>query len=513
MCSSSTGYCPGAVRSKSALGLSLLPYHYGHLALTPLQQREAGCYAKTMLTRRSPQAEANRALAEGRYDAAFAVLEGALRRPRHRLEQAQLMLQLAAVYALYGSDGLSDGLICLHEAAGIKPSITHTPLYRALHWEFAAYRGDAPDDVRAGAIAAAEAGNPLASYHAASALVAISDWGEAGQVLLRLEPQALPEYLVWRRWSLLAQSYERTGAWREAAEAYEQAASLSSSSDRQGELLNLAASWLEAGEPQEALSALANVDDQLLVDDVDRAVRCYLEGRTQLALDNPNLALELFLEAARFEEQSQEQSYGLALALAQTYAILGDYEAAFAMYPRALALAASEQRAFAAHEYAFALLEADRPLEAREALHEAAQDARYSHRADLFADLAGLEYRLGNFAEAEEHARRALALGAEAPACLTLGQIALEYYRLEEAIAWLEQAVGASREGEADWLQAQQLLCDCYVQEGYQRPEAVLRHAEAALAYLPPGDEWALTIEQYRQTALTQLGGQKRIFN
>jgi len=466
-----------------------------------------------MMSRRSPQAEVYRALAEGRYEAAFAVLEGALRRPRARLEQAQLTLHLAAIYALYGSDGLSGGLTCLHEAASIEPSITQTPLYRALYWEFAAYRGDPPDDVRTGAIAAAEADHPLASYHAASALLAISDRGEAGQVLLRLKPQSLPEYLVWRRWSLLAQSYERDGAWREAAEAYEQAASLSSGSDRQGELLNLAASRLEAGEPQEALSALANVDDQLLVDDTDRAVRCYLEGRTQLALDNPNLALELFLQAASFEERTQEQSYGLALALAQTYAILGDYPAAFALYPRALALASPEQRAFAAHEYAFALLEADRLLEAREALHEAAKDAHYSHRADIFADLADLEYRLGNFAEAEEHARRALALGAEAPACLTIGQIALEYYRLEEAIAWLEQAVGASREGESHWLQAQQLLCDCYVQEGYKRPEAVLRHAEAALAYLAPGDEWALTIEQYRLTALTQLGGQKRMFN
>lgn len=466
-----------------------------------------------MMSRRSPQAEVYRALAEGRYEAAFAVLEGALRRPRARLEQAQLTLYLATIYALYGSDGLSSGLICLHEAASLEPSITHTPLYRALYWEFAAYRGDPPDEVCAGAIAVAEADHPLASYHAASALLAIGDWEEAGRVLRGLKPEVLPEYLIWRRWSLLGQSYERDGAWREAAEAYEQAASLSSGSDRQGELLNLAASRLEAGEPQEALSALANVEDQLLVDDADRAVRCYLEGRTQLALDNPNLALELFLQAASFEEQTQEQSYGLALALAQTYAILRDYPSAFAMYPRALALASPEQRAFAAHEYAYALLESDQPLEARDALYEAAQEAHYHHRADVLADLADLEYRLGSFAEAEEQARRALALGAEAPACLTLGQIALEYYRLEEAIAWLEQAVGASREGEADWLQAQQLLCDCYVQEGYKRPEAVLRHAEAALAHLAPGDEWALTLEQYRQTALAQLGGQKRIFN
>lgn len=469
-----------------------------------------------MVVRRSPQSElapAYRALAEGRYDAAFAVLEGALRRPRGRSEQAQLTLHLAAVYALYGSDGLDGGLMCLHEAASIEPSITHTPLYRALYWEFAAYRGDPPADVRTGALAAAEAEQPLAAYHAASALMVVNEWHEARGVLAALKPAALPNYLVWRRWSLLAQTYELEGAWREAAEAYEQAASLASGADRQGELLNLAASWLEAGEPHEALSALANIEDALLADDSERAIRYYLEGRAQLALENPNLALELFLQASRFENLAQEQSYGLALALAQTYAILRDYPAAFAMYPRALALAAPEQRAFAAHEYAFALVEADRLLEAREALLEAVKDAHYSHRADVYADLADLEFRLGNFAEAEAYARRALDLGCEAAACLTLGQIAFEYYRLDEAIAWFEQAVSASREGDADWLQAQQLLCDCYVQQGYKRPEAVLRHAEAALGYLSTGDEWFLTLSHYRDTALQLLGGQKRVLN
>ena len=62
-------------------------------------------------------APAHRALAEGRYETAVTLLEGATRRQRRRSSQAQIKLYLAATYALYGPDGFEWGEQKLREAA------------------------------------------------------------------------------------------------------------------------------------------------------------------------------------------------------------------------------------------------------------------------------------------------------------------------------------------------------------------------------------------------------------
>lgn len=57
------------------------------------------------------------------------------------------------------------------------------------------------------------------------------------------------------------------------------------------------------------------------------------------------------------------------------------------------------------------------------------------------------------------------------------------------------------------------MLADIFVQQGYARPERVVFHAEAALRYLHPNDEWALILQGYARRARELLGGYARRFN
>lgn len=455
---------------------------------------------------------AHRALAQGHYETAFALLESALLKQRRAQDQARVMLYLAAAYALYGEDGLEGGLRCLNEAVDADPQIAQDPLYRALYWEFGAYRGDARSDVRRGALAAAEGGDGVAAYHAASALIIVGAYKRARRVLEACEPEALPVYLQWRRYSLLGQALESSGDYAGAAGQYQEAVARSRGSDQQAERLNVAGCQIEAGRADLALTILAQVEEDLL-EPVEQAVRRYLEGRAHLALGNPNQALEWLLRARLQEEAAGEPSYGLYVALAQTYASLGQRKRAIEAYLQALELAAEGQRAVTLHEYAYTLFEDDQLLEARDNLWKVVQDERYPFRAEVYADLAEIEFRLGNFANADDLARRALDLGAVASACLCLGNLACEYYRFDEAVEWFEQAASASREGELDWLVAQEMLADTLVQRGFDQPGRVLKHAEAALRHLNPSEEWAITLRDYAARARDMLGGQQRILN
>lgn len=88
-----------------------------------------------MLFRRQRPADlesARKALAEGQYDVAFAMLEMALRRGPNRHALGATWLQLAALYALYGEDGLENGQPALRNAVTSDPNLASHPLYRAL---------------------------------------------------------------------------------------------------------------------------------------------------------------------------------------------------------------------------------------------------------------------------------------------------------------------------------------------------------------------------------------------
>ena len=474
-----------------------------------------------MFFRRSPTAEiepVHRALAEGRYEAALALLEGAAKRGRQRgkqrSNQAQFKLSLAAAYALYGEDGLEGGLLYLGEAAEADTAVTHTPLYRALYWEFAAYQGEPMSDVKRGALTAAQAGDATAIYHAACALAAIHAFKRATEMLLEVDAKALPAYLEWRYWSLLGRSYEAQGLFEEAADAFEHASTLCPCEDKFSELLNLAANRLEALQPNLALAALERAERTFYADSAsERAVQRYLTGRAHLLLGNPNTALNLFLEASVSESAAGESSFSLRLALGQTYSLLGKLRRAAESYSEAVQLASKRQRALALHEYALLMLEANDLERAKELLQEAAEDEHYDLHAEAYADLADVELRLGNLRSADALAQRALDLGATTPACLTLGNIAHEYSRFDEAIVWFEKAASASARGSAEWLFAKEMLVDSFVQQGYAHPDRVIHHAEAVLHYLSPFDEWTLLMQGYLDHAKALLGGKPRLLN
>lgn len=468
-----------------------------------------------MIFRRSPLSElepAQRALAQGRYEVAFALLENAARRPAGRSTQAVLWLHLAAAYALYGLDGVDNGLVVLRSAVHADPNIAQHALYCALFWEFAAYRGDPVGDVKRGVKAVIGGDDPIARYHAGSALVAAGAPKTAARTLSGLGDADLPTHLVWRRWSLLGQAYEQLGDWPGAAEAFGVSARLAGGAEREAERLSLASCQLELGDAAEAKSTLDVIDESLLSQE-ERAVKCYLEGRANVDLGNPNRALELFTEARALEDPAEEPSFSLLFATGQCLASLGRTREAEWELERAVAHAPLEHLPFARHEYAFALIESERLDDARDTLEEVLGDPGYPHRAETFSDLADVLFRMGQFDEAEVVARQALELGATAAACLTLGSIAYDYFRLDEAVSWYEQTISASRPGEPSWVNAQQLLADVFAQQGEEAVERLLRHASAALMYTDPGSDWFLPLQRYCDQAQDWLGGNTRLFN
>lgn len=455
---------------------------------------------------------AHEALARGQYDVAFAMLENAVRRGGARGQHGPYWLHLAALYALYGDDGIDNGQPALRNAVTADPNLVSHPLYRALYWEFAALRGASVGDVKRGLREVPADGDPTASYHAASALFAVGASRSSGKTLSAIDEDALPAYLRWRRWSLMGQCHEAMGEWDEAALAFARAVEGAPPPESGAERLSLAGALIELQRTDEALEALSAVDDEQLGDD-ERAVHRYLLGRAHLELDNPNLALELLREAAALDEGAGEPSYSVAFATGQALAALGRHDEAADAFQQALAVAPAEHRAFTQHEAAFALTECDRLAEAEGFLAEVVSDPSYSHRAEALADLADVRFRRGEFETAQTLAEQALELGATAPACITLGNIAYEYYRLDEAASWFEQAISASAAGDPFWVSAHQMLADLYAQMGEEHSSQVLLHARAALEHTDPASEWYLPLTQFVEEAKARLGGFDRLLN
>ncbi|MDZ7703947.1 MAG: hypothetical protein U5L04_05615 [Trueperaceae bacterium] len=326
---------------------------------------------------------------------------------------------------------------------------------------------------------------------------------------------------MWRRWSLLAQTYEAAGDWPQAALAYEQSVAHSHEHDQQGERLNLATSWLEAKAPWLALEALEALRDDLLIDDTERALHRHLLGRIHLQLDNPQQSLDhlqvawhLATEAADAGETPPDDfRFDLRFALAQTYAALGRFAEASANYAAALESAPHDQRSLTRHEYAYVLFETGELLAARDLLRDVLKDGDYPFRGDAYADLADITLRLGDADEARDLAEQGLELGATANASLCLANIAAELFLFDEAEMWLERTLSASSPGDEFWLAASQLLVDTLAQQGYPDPSRVIRHAERVLEHLPPSDEATLVLQHHIGEAKARLGGAKRWLN
>ncbi|MEJ2668688.1 MAG: hypothetical protein P8Z81_16610 [Deinococcales bacterium] len=441
--------------------------------------------------------QARRALAQGQYDVAFAILENAARGGFARGAQAQYWLHLAAVYALYAEDGVENGMPALRSAVTADPSLAEDPLYRALYWEFAAYHGGTVGDVKRGIRQVPARAEPVAGYHAASALLAAGAPKSAAKRLSLIRAEELPTYLVWRRWSLLARAVEHAPA-----------------AERDAERLSLAGALLEVGDPPATLAELAHIDEDGLRAE-ERAVLRYLSGRAHLESGNPNQALVLLREAHALEGEAHGSGAGFqtALATAQALVALGRFSEANEAFAAALAVAPAEDRPYVQHEAAYALIEAEALGEAEGMLSEVVSDPTYPHRAEALADLADTRLKSGEFDGAEVLARQALEMGATATACLCLGNIAYEYFRLDEAISWFEQAVSASQPGDPVWVSAQQLLADAYAWSGEAMAERVLTHARLALEHTDPASEWYLPLRRHLATAKRLLGGHDRLLN
>ncbi len=469
-----------------------------------------------MFFRRSGLSElegAHQALAQGQYDVAFALLETAARRPLGRADKGRYWLHLAEMYALYAEDGVESGLPALRTAIEMDPALASSPLYQALFWEFKAFHGGGVGDVKRGLRNVPLETDAAAAYHAASALLTVGAPKSAARRLRQVDPEPLPAYLRWRRWSLLGQCAEALGSWDEAAEAFEQAIEECPESEREPERLSLAGALLELGRTPEVLATLEQIDETRLMEE-ELAVQRYLSGRAHLDSGNPNQALGLLQEARALRtSDSDEQAYNVAFSTGQVLTALGRHEEATIAFGEALSLAPAEHKPFTQHEAAYALIEAEKLSEAEEMLAEAVADPSYVHRAEALADIADLRLKLGDFDGAESLALQALDMGASASACLCLGNIAYEYFRLDEAVSWFEQAVGASQTGDPVWLSAQQLLADVYAQLGPSKAEQTLRCSRLALEYTDANSEWYLPLQRCAADAHALLGGNDRSLN
>src|SRR5690606_10168174 len=276
--------------------------------------------------------------------------------------------------------------------------------------------------------------------------------------------------------------------------------------------LSLAGALVELGRTEEAVQILTQVEDDNLRQE-ELAVHRYLLGRSHLELGNPNLALELLAEAVPADDVDGAGSYSVDFATAQALSALRRFQEALAAYERALAKAPAEHRAYTQHEAAYAMIECDKLGQADEMLNEVVSDPSYPHRADALADLADVRLRSGECESVQVVASQDHEPGDPAPCSKSHGNSSHEYYRLEEAAAWFEQAISASQLGDPYWVSAQQLFADVYAQLGDEYASRTLMHARSALEYTDPTSEWHLPLTQYVADARQRLGGFDRLLN
>jgi tetratricopeptide (TPR) repeat protein len=472
--------------------------------------------------------EAHNALQNGDFDSAFELLERAARSTTDPQERANLDLEAAGIYALYGRDGLEGGDACLHDAVLSDARSRTNPLYMALRAELNAYALEAeafeknskleandPRVDRAMKLAwDARTGNITARFHAGAALVTL---GQAEQALecLNFEFQELPEFLRWRAFSWRGGAFEDLQRWREASNTYATAASMTTANDRAALLMDQAAMLLECDEPHEALEVLEATKVAYLSEEpaLEAASRLHLEARAHLALENPGVAAERAEAARQLELDAGEPSYGTALVHGQALAQLGEWSAALLAFRAAVERAGPADKSFAQHEMGVAQMDAGELDGARETLLVAARDEEYIYLAEVFADLAEVEYRRGDFDAAEGLAKIALERGATVPASLILANVAYEYFRLDEALGHYCKVLELAPEASRDWVIAHEMIADTLVQDGWRDPQEILEHSQLALPHLEPSDEWVVTLGGYIEKAHELLKDKPRTLN
>lgn len=461
--------------------------------------------------------QATSALTAGDYDTALTVLETALREARPP-ERAPLALYLASVQSLYGESGVRETRVALQNALRADPAIASTALYRALNAEVqarAAAQPSGPAQPDPAALVPAdlrEAAEPLARFHALCALALLGD--PQGALDVHLPVNELPEHLRWRLRSWQADAHEQLGQTTEAAHLYAEAAHLSTGLNRAVMLQEQAALLLQQGDPAGAKRALDGArplyPDALQSEDdgLNLATWHYLRAQAQLNLGQPDAALDAIREADRLERQYGDPSYGVALVRGQVMTHLGQTEQAISTFEEALKLASDADRPYANHELGVALLDLDRPVDAREKLEAALSDPDYPFGPEVLADLAECDYRLGRLAEAQSGAEQALAQGAVVPASLVLGSVALDYFQLDDALEHYERVIREAAPESRDWVTAHQMAADVMSQQGFPDPAAAYAHAQQALTHTPESDEWYGTLQELLSKAEALMGRQ-----
>ncbi|MGM9322598.1 tetratricopeptide repeat protein [Deinococcus aquaticus] len=454
------------------------------------------------------------ALAGGDYDAAFSILEAAMQEAR-KPERARLALYLGSVHALYGDSALAEIGAALREARTLDPAVRADPLHLALIAELDA-RTHGPD-ATAPAQAVRDAADPLARFHAMCALALAEKPQEA--LDLHIPIADLPVHLRWRLRSWEADAHEQLGQTTEAVNLYAEAAHHAEGLNRAVMLQEQAALLLQEGQSEAANAALNQArplypahppQDDLEELSLNLATWHYLRAQTLLNLGQPDTAHDMIREAARLEAQYGDPSYGVALVRGQVLTHLGQQEQAITAFETALALATETDRPYANHELGVALLDLDRPVEAREKLEAVLNEPEYPYLPEVLADVAECDYRLGRLQEAQLAAEQALAQGAVVPASLVLGSVALDYFQLDEALEHYQRVIREAAPDSRDWIAAHQMATDVMAQQGFPDPAAAYAHAQQALTQTPESDDWHGTLIEHMRRAealMAEKGG------
>ncbi len=451
---------------------------------------------------------AYQALASGKTDEAFAWLE----RSFGRRQQAKFQLQLAAVYALFDEKGRLRGEAALSRAAIFNRAIVHEPLYRALEAEFEVLAGKRDQDVKQVLRSLLSTEEGLTKFHAARALFMLGSYRLATRAFVELEHAILPGPLQGRRLQMLAQTYVARGKEKEAADTYEIALRHLKHEEKMLAEFSLAESYLRLSRPDKALVLLEKTSTPESAD-LQFVRKRYLEGVSHRHMGNFEEAFRKMQEAYTSIAHQTAIPFEILLEMSRLCADVGQIDNALNTYQQAFSVVSPDQYTMLMHEYGGLLKAQEDYRKAKDALQAVVKDVRYPKRINACAELAMVEYKLGQFETAQALANYALDHGETVMACLCLGNIALEYFRFTEAETYFEKALAETPEGHSQWLTAQLMLAQTFAQEQGRAPEKLIFHAEQALKYLHPSDEWVLTLNEYIATAKENLESGVRRLN
>ncbi len=465
--------------------------------------------------------KAQRALASGDMDEALLILNRALENETSPRGRQKLLLELAACYVLSGDEWLQLALAALDSAEAEGTDRESSGIAIALRAEIAALMGESGPLVEDQINRLGTAGDARTQFHAASALLLVGYSEAALQRLERAQQLGLPLHLEWRSWSLTGVAEEQLGDFEAASRSISQAVSTAPPGESLNlEKLALADCLLELSDAKAAATVLAGLDRTGLKRHDDRVHLLWLQARTEQLLGNPGLAIQYYRQArtslgdaSHLPPGAPFDYYSLTLSEAQLLADQGSYPDAISTYREALRTSPAAHESLTRHELAVVLSEAGHFDEARAELHPVRHDLDYEWRAEAVAELAELAFRDGDNAGAERLAHEALQIRPVAAACLCLGCIAFEYYRLNEAVSWFERAAEVATDGDPGWVAAQQLLADVYAQMGPENAERLYLHAQAALKYTDSRNDWYLPLRAHAESAHRLLTGQRRLVN